>query len=168
MTTMQDEFDKLLAEREELNKKFQKKAQELFKETTKEFFEKNPGITAIIWTQYTPFFNDGESCVFGVNEPYFTNADGDDMDDVTSYGEYEGDSEGVWSESDWIFTSDSDYCREKRRGMNLDGVDVRSIAKMSALLQSSEMEDVMEAMFGDHVRIVATRDGFDVNDHEHD
>jgi hypothetical protein len=27
---------------------------------------------------------------------------------------------------------------------------------------------VMEAMFGDHVRVIATRDGFDVNDYDHD
>lgn len=23
------------------------------------------------WTQYTPYFNDGEPCIFGVNEPWF-------------------------------------------------------------------------------------------------
>lgn len=168
MSKMQEEFDKLLEEREELNKRFQAKAQELFKETTKEFFDKNPGITAIIWTQYTPFFNDGESCVFSVGEPYFTNANEEQMDDVTSYGEYEGEDEGVWSESDWIFTSDSDYCRERREGMDFTQIDGRSISKFSSMIQSSEMEDVMEAMFGDHVRVVATRDGFDVQDHDHD
>lgn len=168
MSKMQEEFDKLLVEREELNKRFQAKAQELFKETTKEFFHKNPGITAIIWTQYTPYFNDGESCVFSVGDPYFTNANEEQMDDITSYGEYEGEDEGVWSESDWIFSSDSDYCRTKREEMDLTKVDGRSISKFSSMIQSSEMEDVMEAMFGDHVRVVATREGFDVQDHDHD
>ena len=40
------------------------------------------------WTQYTPYFNDGERCVFGVEEPWFrTTADAtrdedDDEDDA--------------------------------------------------------------------------------------
>jgi hypothetical protein len=166
--SIQAEFDKLLEERAELNKKFQIKAQELFKETTKEFFDKNPGITAVIWTQYTPFFNDGDTCEFSVGEPSFTNAEGDDLDDCTSYGEYEGDNESVWCEGDWILTGDSDYTKERRKNMDMSGVDIASVSKFSGLIQSGDMEDVMEAMFGDHVRVIATRDGFDVNDHDHD
>lgn len=168
MSTIQNEFDKLLAEREELNKRFQAKAQELFKETTKTFFETNPGVTRIIWTQYTPYFNDGDTCEFGVHEPYFTNADEEQMEDITSWGEYEGTDPSVWSESDWIFSSDSEFCQKRRQELNLEGVDRLSVAKFASLIQSSEMEDVMEAMFGDHVRVVATRDGFDVEEHSHD
>ena len=168
MSDLQSEFDKLLEEQRELAKRFQSKAQELFKQTTKEFFEKNPGITAVIWTQYTPYFNDGDTCEFSVHDAYFTNAEGEDFDDVTSYGEYEGDKEGVWSEGSWILTSDGEYSKKHREGMDLTGVDAASVEKLSGLIQSSEMEDVMKAMFGDHVRVVATREGFDVEDHDHD
>lgn len=168
MSDLQSAFDKLLEEQRALTQKFQATAQDLFKETTKEFFNKNPGITAIIWTQYTPYFNDGDTCTFGVNEPYFTNANDEQMDDIASYGEYEGEDEGVWSESDWIFCSDSEYARERRANINLSGVDAASVAKLSQLIQSSDMEDVMEAMFGDHVRVVATREGFDVDEYDHD
>jgi len=168
MSDLQAEFDKLLEEQRDLAKRFQSKAQELFKETTKEFFDKNPGITAVMWTQYTPYFNDGDTCEFGVHEPYFTNAKGEDMDDITRWGEYEGNKEGVWSESSWSFTGDSEYSRKQREGMNLTGVDIESIKKFDALIQSGDMEDVMEAMFGDHVRVTATRDGFDVDDCDHD
>jgi hypothetical protein len=38
----------------------------------------------------------------------------------------------------------------------------------SRMICSSEMEDVMKAMFGDHVKVVATREGFDVDDYDHD
>jgi len=168
MSKLQDQFDKLLEEQADLTKRFQEKAQELFKETTKEFFDRNPGITAVIWTQYTPYFNDGDPCTFSVGDPYFTNADGDQFDDIASYGEYEGEEEGVWSESDWVLTSDSEYCVNRRVEMNLEGIDPKSIHKFSALVQSSEMEDVMLAMFGDHARIIATRDGFDVDEYDHD
>ena len=167
-TTLQDEFDKLLEEQRELRARFQVKAQELFKQTTKEFFDKNPGITAVIWTQYTPYFNDGDTCEFSVNEPYFTNANEDQMQDITRWGEYEGDEEGVWSEGDYILTGTGEYASKHRAGMNLQGIDAASISKFSRLLQSSEMEEVLQETFGDHVRIVATRDGFDIDDCDHD
>jgi hypothetical protein len=168
MSTLQDEFDKLLEEQNALRAKFQAKAQELFKQVTKELFDKNPGVTAVIWTQYTPYFNDGDTCTFGVNEPYFTNANDEQMEDITRYGEYEGEEEGVWSEGDWVLTGDSEYCANRRKEMNLEGVDPKSLSKFSRLIQSSEMEDVMLAMFDDHSRICATRDGFDVDEHDHD
>lgn len=168
MSKIQEEFDKLVAEQADLNARFQVKAQELFKETTKAFFEKNPCVTAIIWTQYTPFFNDGEACEFSVNDPYFTNATDEQMEDITRWGDYEGEDGGVWSESEWIFTSDFEYTSKRRQEMNLEGVDPQSIGKFSQLITSSEMEDVMQAMFGDHVRVKATRDGYDIEDHDHD
>jgi hypothetical protein len=31
----------------------------------------DPTMHSFGWTQYTPYFNDGEPCVFGVNEPWF-------------------------------------------------------------------------------------------------
>ena len=168
MSNIQDEFDKLLEEQNELRVRFQAKAQELFKQTTKEFFEKNPAVTAIVWTQYTPFFNDGDTCEFNVNDPYFTNANEEQMDDITSYGEYQGEDEGVWSESDWVLCGDSEYCVKQRASMNLEGVDPQSIKKFSKLIQSGDMEDVMKAVFNDHVRVVATRSGFDVDEYDHD
>jgi hypothetical protein len=168
MSKLQEEFDKLIAERQELNKRFQEKAQEVFKETTKEFFEKNPGITAVIWTQYTPYFNDGETCTFGVGDPYFTNADGEDMEDVTSYGEYDGDNEEVWSESSWSLSSDSEYARKNREGKDMSGIDIASVDHFSSMIQSSEMEDIMLMMFGDHARVTATREGFEVDEYDHD
>ena len=68
MTTLKDRFESLISEQAELQKKFQTEAQKLFKETTKEFFDKNPDITAFTWVQYTPYFNDGEPCEFGVGD----------------------------------------------------------------------------------------------------
>lgn len=32
------------------------------------FFAEFPEITAVIWTQYTPYFNDGDPCEFYVND----------------------------------------------------------------------------------------------------
>lgn len=82
MSKLQERFDQLLNEQRELQKKFQESAQTLFKETTKEFFDKNPGITGVVWTQYTPYFNDGDTCEFSVHEATFTNAPVDELENV--------------------------------------------------------------------------------------
>ena len=168
MTTLQEKFDQLLADQIELKRKFQEQAQEMFKGVTKEFFEKNPGITAVVWTQYTPYFNDGEACVFSVHEATFTNAP--DPENIR-WGEYNGDEEDVWATDNitYVLNSDRTYHKETREAIiAAGGVDADSCSAFERMLMSSEMEDVFLAMFGDHVKVIATRDGFDVEDYDHD
>jgi hypothetical protein len=157
MSNLQTAFDNLISEQRELQKKFQETAQKLFMETTKEFFNLNPKCTGIIWTQYTPYFNDGDTCEFNVHEPSFTNAP--DPESV-KWGEYDGDEETAADGSE-IFVYDG-------WGSFPDMFDQTSCDSFSNMIQSSEMEDVMKAMFGDHVRVVATREGFDVTEYDHD
>lgn len=155
MATLQDKFDELIAKQSELQRQFQKEAQTLFKDVTKEFFELNPSVKAIVWTQYSPYFNDGDECVFGVNCATFTN----DEDGEISWGEYDGDKEGIWTYGDDCYSDDSPLPED----FNPSACDA-----FDRMLQSSEMEDVMEAMFGNHVKVIATREGFDVQDFDHD
>ena len=155
MTTLQQKFDELIEKQRALQKEFQTTAQALFKETTKEFFEQNPLVKSIVWTQYTPYFNDGDTCEFSVGCATFTNAtDAENM----RWGEYDGEQEDVWTYGGDCYGND-DVPAE----MNSQLCD-----SFDSMIQSSEMEDVMEAMFGNHVQVVATRDGFEVNDHDHD
>ena len=168
MSALQEKFDQLIAEQEALRKKFQETAQALFKETTKEFFEGNPAITAVVWTQYTPYFNDGDTCEFRVNEPTFTNAP--DPENVR-WGEYEGEEEDVFAVENprWALESDREYYKETREAVaKAGGIDVDSCEAFSRMIQSSAMEDVMLAMFDDHCKVIATREGFEVEEHEHD
>ena len=53
-----------LKQKTEVATKF-KNALELF---SKDFFKLVPLVKRIEWTQYTPYFNDGDSCEFSVNE----------------------------------------------------------------------------------------------------
>jgi hypothetical protein len=46
-------------------------SQEAVKEWLEGWLSRNPKVLAVRWTQYTPWFNDGDPCVFGVNEPEF-------------------------------------------------------------------------------------------------
>lgn len=171
MKTLQSRFDALIEEQRALTAKFQSEAQAMFKETMKEFFDKNPGITALKWSQYTPYFNDGDTCVFRVNDVYYTNAPADELDNVTTWGEYEGEDESVWVTHNiaYVLTSGSKYYEDEVAKIHAaGGVEVESCELIDKMIQSSEMEDIMREMFGDHVVITATRDGFDVNEHHHD
>ncbi len=44
----------------------EKKTEELFSVAVLELFKENPKLDSFSWTQYTPYFNDGEACEFGV------------------------------------------------------------------------------------------------------
>lgn len=134
---------------------FQQKAQERFKEVFKQFWEENPGINCVVWTQYAPYFNDGDPCEFSVHYPTFSNAtDVDDINDI-NWGEYDGNSEGIWAYEDYSIKKLKDKT----------GVNEESVKLLASFIESTSMEKVLETMFGSDNRIVATRQGFEVQDY---
>ena len=153
---LQSRFNSLIKEQQELRAEFQTKTQAVFKESLKIFFDMNPGVSALKWVQYTPYFNDGAPCVFSVYDVYFTNAEGNELENVSVWGEYEGEDENIWVE----------YYKEALR--DKEGVCASSCAFISNMIQSSEMVDIMEEMFGDHVCVTVTRSGIDVDNYIHD
>lgn len=157
MSDLQTQFDHLISEHQRIRAEFQKSAQELFKNITKEFFATNPGIKAVKWSQYTPYFNDGDACVFRVNDAYFTNASGEELDNVSHWGEYEGEDESIEVFSSWNL-----------KDKPLEGVDAAQVRLFESMISTGAMEEVLEEMFGDHVIITATAEGFDVAEYEHD
>lgn len=162
MNELQNKFDELLEKQRAIKAEFQQTAQQLFKETTKVFFVENPAVKAIVWNQYTPYFNDGDTCEFSVHEPCFTNAEGDDLDDI-SWGEYNGDREGIWASESWGINNSQAQADDAYIGVN-----AQSCYNFSNIITSAEMQDVMLHMFGDHVRVVVTAEGFDVSSCDHD
>lgn len=59
-----------------------------FKEAVKEFFAQVPEVQAVCWEQYTPYFNDGDPCVFSLNEIFFV-AEGFDKENLNNPYEYD-------------------------------------------------------------------------------
>ena len=156
----------LNTERNELKLRYQQKMQGFMKELTKVFFAENPQITAFVWTQYTPYFNDGDSCEFRRGEISATNCPLDEIEEVR-YEDYEGETEGVFVSdfSDWTFYSV--YQKDTVQAITEAGINVKAVQKFISLLESID-EEVYEEMFGDHVRVVATAQGFDVEEYDHD
>jgi hypothetical protein len=114
-------------------------------------FTAYPELTYVCWTQFTPYFNDGEECTFSVNSFAIGNAP--DMDDVSAYGEYDGDEEGIWSD---------DYLSGEAREKYI------KVYELQQFCESEIGEDVLRAAFGDHSVVTVTREGIDVQEYEHE
>lgn len=150
-------FDQMNAEMQALRETYQKRGQEIFKLAFKEFFDANPEVHVVGWRQYTPYFNDGDTCEFNCYAEYAFVSNAKDYENIR-WGEYSGDDENVWVE-------DADY------GDTNEELIPKSVSANSAALRkllAKIDEDVFLDMFGDHVQVFATREGFDVQDYDHD
>jgi hypothetical protein len=171
MSDLKAKYDNMITEQRKIKAQFQENGTKLIKEVFKEFFDKNPGITAVVWTQYTPFFNDGDTCTFSVSSPTFTNAPDDELYNVAPWGVYEGENTSVWvcGSISNVLTTDREYYKDERVKINASGgVDVDSCSLLESMISSDEMEEIFLALFDDHVKVVATRNGFDVTEYDHD
>lgn len=150
-------LDQLNAELAELKANYQTRGQQIFKLAFKEFFDANPEVNVVGWRQYTPYFNDGEPCEFNCYASYAFVSNAKDYGQI-EYGEYNGEDESVW-------ISDGDYGdlnEELIPQSVLDNAD--ALRSLLAKIDDSVFLD----MFGDHVQVFATREGFDVQEYRHD
>lgn len=137
-----DQFTKSVAE---AKKELKKVATNLFREVTQELFDEYPNLKSFGWSQYTPYFNDGETCTFSVNGSYPT-INGYN----TNTGEYEDGEEG-----------------DEPAFEELEPEVEERAAAVSTLLNAIP-DEVMLEMFGDHQKITVTRKGITQEDYSHD
>jgi hypothetical protein len=110
----------------------------------------------VLWIQYTPYFNDGDPCVFGVGD-FGVVLEGVDYSQVLgSYG-YEADQDlkDVYPDelTTWYGMSDDDPLKMKLKALGET---------------SGPFEDAYYELFGDHARVVATREKFVIDEYDHD
>lgn len=63
-------LDRFVKQKREYDEAIRRDGEKAFKEFLKEWFEKNPEVYGVKWRQYTPYFNDGEPCEFGLYGVY--------------------------------------------------------------------------------------------------
>lgn len=68
-------IEKFKAKQEKYNQILAKDCRKILHPYIKDFMGKNPEITGIRWEQFTPYFNDGEPCVFRIYEIFYTTKD---------------------------------------------------------------------------------------------
>lgn len=127
-------------------------------------------VAAVRWNQYTPYFNDGEACVFGANSPEVlltveVEADEDDEDydethwrsayDLYEYEYGEGDS---WEE------------RRANMKYEIKGVNTAVVQnRLTALEKEMEYHEViLSDKFGDPAEVIYDGEKFVVEHYDHD
>ena len=114
------------------------------KEEFKSFFAAHPECIALRWRQYTPYFNDGEACEFSRHD---IGVKLTDTPEDASDGYDEEGFEDTYSD---------------RRDEEL----FKSVLAAVKVLEAID-EEIFEIAFGDHVKVTATRAGFDVEEYSH-
>lgn len=117
-------------------------AKKLFTEESKQLFEEHPKLIGFRYSQYTPYFNDGDECTFSANTEYpelsFIDSDGKET-------EYE----------------EAPYNCDKASPAGIMD------SAVTSFLQSFNEDDLKE-MFGDHCQVTVTRNGTEVEQYDHD
>jgi hypothetical protein len=152
-------MNELIEQFEEFQREFQTRARAEISKMFEKFWELNPGINAVVWTQYAPYFNDGEPCTFSVNDCVFTNAIEPEDLDYIRWEDYDGEKEDIWACTLWGLKYLND------NGVNPEGVNKGSMEALSKMLCNSAFEGPILAIFGEDNRVIATRDGFQVEDY---
>jgi hypothetical protein len=144
-------MDEVVSNFNKLAEGLQKTMREEIKKVFTSFFEEFPQVKTIHWTQYTPYFSDGDECIFRLGDLWFTTTEHTELNEREhAYGE--GDDGQI---NDW--------------GKKIEDQKLNSAIKtMSSLLNSDVMEGVMKATYGDHVWVKVHKGGADVEDYEHD
>lgn len=130
----------------------------------------DPTIVEFGWSQYTPYFNDGEPCEFSADEPWVrTTAEVNTEEE--SFSEYDldlwghpslGKVTGHW-EGEW---PNRKYVKDGYEGP--DEARYNRCRALSRALQSGAFDNVLLEHFGDHARITVRKDGIEVEFYEHD
>lgn len=164
----------------EARDKFNDELKATFQNISKEFFEEFPMVQTITWNQFTPFFNDGDPCVFSMSDIQFV-VDGFDEDDLMNPYSYEDTSAYTGDIDDAITryvgyaakASSAEYrknyearidvlTKQKEQWPNL----ANGARIFETVLYSNE--DVMAQMFGDGVSVYLTKDRIITEEYDHD
>lgn len=150
-------LEELNSELDAAKNAYRERAKELLNQSFKEFFDANPTVRVFGWRQYTPYFNDGDPCEFQCQLECSFASNAEDYTNI-QYGEYEGESESVWID-------DGDY-----GSFNEELIPEDTLGNIQDLRETLMKinEDIFLEVFGDHVTVYATRDGFDVQEYDHD
>lgn len=175
-----------IKELNELSIKVKETKNFLFEQATKSFYEAakkvmtdSPAIGAIFWTQYTPYFNDGEPCTFNLMDvvvalaPLPKDFDFQDEDDkrVTYVccftEEYEKEckklAEISGSVNTWYRDRYEEVVRVRQEESLLD-IKPNDVRQLTEFIAGNE--ELMEHLFGDNVTVVITKEGVDTLEYD--
>lgn len=155
----------ILREKQEGIKKLKEEMLEasnkIFTEMTKVIFEEHPKVKSFGWNQYTPYFNDGETCTFFANTDYIY-INGMSVDESEWINENIITSYGTWNREEKVYKD-----RTEVPNLNYDSELVKANDEIKEFLCNFDEEFFM-SQFGDHAEVTVTAEGVSVDEYEHD
>lgn len=149
-------IEKIKAGIAEINKKKAELTEQLrkdFPEILKPLFDKSDKINSIGWTQYTPYFNDGDSCEFCTH-----------FDDLYINGEYQDDIDALDWRIGYYLKGDERYKFDDSWDLDMYKV----VEEFKDVLNSIDDEFYLD-LFGDHVKVTINRYGtVETEEYKHD
>lgn len=170
-------LEKIKAQLAEIQKQKEQLTEELRKDFApmlKPLLDKLPdSVESIGWIQYTPYFNDGDECEFGVHTDLdwglkINRQDLSDEDEIINIDIYSAEKfikhDGSYEE--WIgkypeYTIDTEN--------NQDQIEIiKALSEVSGII-SSIPEEILKDLFGDHMEVIVYRNGtIETEEFEHD
>jgi hypothetical protein len=135
----------------ELREQLKKGGGSFLADILKPLFEKYPQVKGVTWSQYTPYFSDGDENIFGVNEI-----------DILVDREPEDEEYGSDSDDELSRFEEVDYKSARYDALKPINEEFTSVVRILT-------DDDMKSIFGDHVRIMISPDGtIETEEHSHD
>lgn len=172
--------------------------EEVFAGFFKPFLDKHPVVGGFAWVQYTPYFNDGEPCEFGVHDLSALTQEDIDNNDIDSYqhsalfyvpskevyeylfgdtnllkNKYESCSPNSYPRT--YYKTFAEYAKsataEYAKYTKEEIDNVVNVIKDIELFDGvfrKFPKDVMANAFGDGVKVIVSRKGIEVESYDHD
>jgi len=182
----------LTEETERVQKQIRDRGKKALLQATKDLLAQYPQIQKLYWTQYTPYFCDGDPCYFSVNELNVLISDPEKTKryeaEKRAHENKQATAKNLSDEQrkalgidleEWIEPDLDSLCEEeyvssysanKKNNKKKDkyGACWDTVVALGEWIHHDANKVTMETVFGDHVKVTVTRDGVEITEYEHD
>ncbi len=152
-TTLANLAEKQVELRNQVKLIAQENVQPALKQAFEELQSVIPNLEAIRWQQYTPHFNDGEACEFGLHGVYYKLQDkteggdnGDGYEYISTYGKY-----------------------NPQTGLNDEGLNKTQVDSLNTFSKNlCDIEEMLQVAFDDHAEVTLLATSIEVEEYSHD
>ncbi len=166
---------------EKLEKQAEKESSKLISKGFKELFKKHPELESFSWTQYTPYFNDGDECIFSAYTSYLIINNSEQEESVHEVRKFldalnnpEKEIKKLQKRIEEYKTKEWDYTyinyeieRIQKGSIDKTKNKLAMLEDISQILSSID-DNSYKSIFGDHVRVTVTKDGWSTETYEHE
>lgn len=178
LNALEEQMNEVNKQLEEIKKKSIETSKNVFHGAVSAFFRTYPEVEALQWTQYTPYFADGDSCEFsvkGLNVLSKTEVQGLEDGDIDKNDLYENNP--FEKPDDYVYrNAGNEYYADKIKAWDDRVAEIgeerlkelhTGITKFRKIFNGIS-DDTMLALFGDHVQVKVNRKGIDVDEYDHE